>query len=102
MAIQNNQNIFDFTLENFGTLENLFNDVLLPNALNVDQEIKTDQQVNINTIGRGERVIKQQIIQENLIITNGEVPERVTGNWILATGQWDDAGTWIDTENWID
>lgn len=24
------------------------------------------------------------------------------GLWILATGIWDDAGEWIDTENWID
>lgn len=25
-----------------------------------------------------------------------------SGPWILATGIWDDAGTWIDTDVWID
>lgn len=25
-----------------------------------------------------------------------------TGIWILATSFWDDTGTWLDSESWID
>lgn len=73
--IKNNQNIFDFTLENFGTLENLFTDVLINNSLPIDQEIKQDQEINIDTFEKGNQTIKKQIQEEGLIFTNGEIPK---------------------------
>jgi hypothetical protein len=34
-------------------------------------------------------------INKPKVITPGD-------DWILRTGFWDDAGTWIDGDNWID
>ena len=73
--IKNNQNIFDFTLENFGTLENLFSDVLVPNFLPIDQEIKPNHDINIDTFEKGNQTVKKQIQTKGLILTNGEITE---------------------------
>ena len=71
--IKNNQNIFDFTLENFGTLENLFSDVLVPNSLPVDQEIKANQEINVDTFEKGNQTVKKQMQTKGLVLTNGDI-----------------------------
>jgi hypothetical protein len=75
--VKNNQNILDFTLEKFGTLENLFNDVLVPNNLSADSEIKPNQDININTFEKGNKTVKDQIQTLGLILTNGELEGNV-------------------------
>ena len=42
-------------------------------------------------------MISQHFYSWWLLINSGPV-----GDWILLTGFWDDGGSWIDTENWID
>ena len=32
----------------------------------------------------------------------GDLPEPPPGDWILATGDWSDAGVWDDSASWID
>jgi hypothetical protein len=71
--ITNEQNILDFTLQEFGTLENLFNDVLVPNKLAIDDEVKPNQAININVNGKGDEDIKIKIIEQGLVMTNGEI-----------------------------
>lgn len=75
--VKNSQNIFDFTLENFGTLENLFSDVLVPNNLPVGGEIKPNQDINIDTFEKGNQTIKKQIQTLGLVLTNGELEGNV-------------------------
>ena len=74
MQAKGNQNIFDFVLQAFGTLENLFDDVLVPNSLNVDGEVQTNQEININTIGKGDDDVKMKISEQGLSMTNGDIP----------------------------
>lgn len=74
MIVKGNQNIFDFVLQAFGTLENLFDDVLVPNSLNTDGEIQSNQEININAIGKGDDDIKMKISEQGLSMTNGEIP----------------------------
>jgi len=73
MEVKNNQNIFTLTLQEFGTLENLFSDVVIPNSLNLDKELKPDETVNINNFEKGIKSIKEKIQEEGLILTNGEI-----------------------------
>ncbi len=73
MEAKNNQNIFDFALENFGTLENLFSDILIDNSLSIDSEIRPNQEININTSGKGNETVKNSIKEQGLRLTNGEV-----------------------------
>lgn len=100
MKAKNNQNIFDFALENFGTFENLFSDVLVDNSLAIDDKIKPNQEININTSGKGNETVKNAIQEQGLVLTNGEIESK--GIWILAAGIWDDFGVWIDDDIWID
>jgi hypothetical protein len=81
--VKKNQNIFDYTLENFGTLENLFDDVLVPNSIELDKEIKTDQEININALGKGEDDIKMKIQEQGLVFTNNEIEAPVIDNYIF-------------------
>ena len=71
--VRNSQNIFTLTLQEFGTLENLFSDVIVPNSLNLDKELKQNETININTIGKGNKTVKDKIQELGLIMTNGEV-----------------------------
>lgn len=71
--IVNEQNIFDFAMQEFGTLENLFDDILIPNSLPIDNEIKPNQTININTNGKGDEDVKMKISEQGLIMTNGEI-----------------------------
>jgi len=73
MEVNQNQNIFDIALQEFGTLENLFTDILVPNKLGLDKEIKPNQDININAIGKGEDDIKGKIQEQGLVFTNNEI-----------------------------
>jgi len=44
-----------------------------------------------------------RILEDEFDIVSREIPGTATGNqWILENGTWNDAGEWIDTENWND
>jgi len=100
--IKQNQNVFDLTLQEFGTLENMFSDVLIPNKLDLNRTLKSGQELNIDAKGKQERKIKSKIEEQRLIMTNGEIEVPESSNWILAQGVWNDEGVWIDTAKWID
>jgi len=102
MQVKNNQNIFDIALQEFGTLENLFTEILVPNKIDLDEEIKPDRDVKLNALGKGEDDIKGKIQEQGLIFSNNEVEKELDLIWILDQGIWNDSGIWIDTELWID
>lgn len=99
-TVKNNQNVFDLALQEFGTLEELFTGVLVPNNIELDKELKPGQEVNLNTVGLGNETIKNAIKEQGLVFTNEEIPLDLP--WILAEGIWNDAGIWKDEELWID
>lgn len=44
-----------------------------------------------------------RILEDEFDIVSREIPGTATGNqWILENGTWNDAGEWIDSENWND
>jgi hypothetical protein len=73
MIIQDGQNIFDILLQEFGDLELLFDELLIPNNLTVDSELKAGQQVYINTTGKGNEVVKNYVKRNNLSINNSNL-----------------------------
>jgi len=76
--VENSQNVFDFTLQFFGTMENLFEDVLIPNGLNLDSVLSVGQTINLNTVGKGNETLKNQIQEQGLVFTNNEIPANET------------------------
>lgn len=70
MRTENSQNIYDICLQNFGDFETLFEDVLIPNKLNLNSDVKVNQEVNLNAFGVGNEDIKNSIKEEGLIFTN--------------------------------
>lgn len=72
-TVKNNQTVFDVALQEFGNLESLFTEVLVPNNLALDKELKPDQEVNIDTVDKGSPLIKKEIRKEGLVFTNTEI-----------------------------
>lgn len=56
--ITKGQNIFDFAIEKYGTLENIF-DVLDDNSLTFDSELQSGMELNANTFNKGNNEIKK-------------------------------------------
>jgi hypothetical protein len=73
MEVQTNQTIFTVTLQEFGTLENLFTDVVIPNSISLDKELKQDETINIDNFEKGIKSVKEQIQEQGLILTNKEI-----------------------------
>jgi hypothetical protein len=73
MIVQDGQNIFDIILQEFGDLELLFDELLIPNNLSVDSILKPGQQIYLNTTGKGNESVKNYIKTNNLSINNGNI-----------------------------
>jgi len=102
--VQENQNIFDYCLQTYGTLENMIDDLLKNNDLTFQSELNAGQQLIIS-LNKGNEDIKSFIKINNFVIANvSEQSESELSEpfWILATGFWNDSGTWIDSKVWID
>ena len=56
--ITEGQNIFDFAIEKYGTLENIF-DVLDSNSLTFDSELQGGMELNADTFNKGDDKIKK-------------------------------------------
>jgi len=70
--VKEGQNIFDVCLQNFGTLENLF-DLLSVNNINVNSNLSSGQILVINNESVGNELIKSTIIKENLVFVNEQL-----------------------------
>lgn len=77
--IEQNQTIFDICIQEFGTLENLFDDVLVPNKTPIDEDINTGKQINIFATGKGDKPIKDIIKEQGLVYTNVDIKKPANG-----------------------
>jgi hypothetical protein len=92
------QNVFDVTMQNFGTLNNTI-EFLVENNYTLNQNLIPGDDVVLNTTNKGDENVKKLITLDNLRLMNEAV---IIGVWILANNVWDDQGQWIDTETWND
>ena len=77
--VQQNQTVFDLCLQEYGTLENLIADVIVPNKIIIDEDIKPDRIINLDTLNKGNNTIKNLIKEQGLIFTNTEVKKPAIG-----------------------
>ncbi len=70
--IRSGQSIIDVCLQNFGTVENLF-DLLSDNKLNLDSKLKSGQEIQINTIKKGNETIKRTFQLNGIFVTNSQI-----------------------------
>lgn len=69
--VQEGQNIFDITTENFGTLEQLFT-LLIDNDLSVNAKLISGQDLVINKINLGDENIKNFVVLQNITMNNDQ------------------------------
>lgn len=74
MRIKEGQNIFDICLQEFGDLELLIDEVLIPNGLNINSDLSGGQEININTFGKGDENLKDFVKLNRLTFNNWSVP----------------------------
>jgi hypothetical protein len=57
MVILNGQSIFDVCIQNFGQMDNIITDVLIPNGLTFNSNLSPGTNLNIDNYGKGNPVI---------------------------------------------
>lgn len=73
MRIEDGQNIFDICLQEFGDLELLLNELLIPNGLNINSDLSGGQELNINTVGKGNEDLKDFVRLNRLTFNNRSI-----------------------------
>ena len=74
MKVEYGQNIFDICLQEFGDLELLFEEVLIPNDLTLNSDLEADLELNLNAVGKGNQELKDFIKINGLSLNNNSVP----------------------------
>ena len=81
--VQDGQNIFDVTTEQFGTLEELFV-LLIDNDLPVNTRIESGQELVINKVNVGDEDVKNFVVLKNITMNNFQglkVPPLLAGDY---------------------
>lgn len=81
--VQEGQNLFDVTTEQFGTLEELFT-LLIDNDLPINTRIISGQELVINKIDVGDEDVKNFVVLKNITMNNAQglkLPPLVGGDW---------------------
>ncbi len=73
MRIEEGQNVFDICLQEFGDLELLIDEILIPNGLNINSDLSGGQEININTSGKGDEELKDFIRLNKLTFNNRSI-----------------------------
>lgn len=74
MRVVEGQNIFDVCLQEFGDLELLFEEVIIPNKLTVNSDLNADLELSLNTFGKGNQELKDYVQLNGLILNNRSIP----------------------------
>lgn len=83
MIVQNNQNIFDIAMQEFGTLNEVFR-MIDDNDLNFNSKLRSSQELVINNEGVGDNNVKNFVILQKVKFTNDQgisVPPLVSGDY---------------------
>jgi hypothetical protein len=75
MIVFDGQNILDVCLQEYGRLDELFSEILIPNNLSVNAVLQGGQNISTNPLGKGNETIKDLIKVNGYIIMNGGVVE---------------------------
>lgn len=87
MRVEDGQNIFDVCLQEFGDLELLINEVLIPNGLNINSDLYGGQELNLNSVNKGDEDLKDFVRINRLTFNNRSIEgETVTETQIAI--QW--------------
>ena len=81
--VQEGQNLFDVTTEQFGTLEELFT-LLIDNDLPINTRIISGQELVINKIDVGDEDVKNFVVLKNITMNNAQglkLPPLVGGDY---------------------
>ena len=81
--VQEGQNLFDVTTEQFGTLEELFT-LLIDNDLPINTRIISGQELVINKIDVGDEDVKNFVVLKNITMNNAQglkVPPLLSGDY---------------------
>ena len=81
--VQEGQNLFDVTTEQFGTLEELFT-LLIDNDLPVNTRLISGQELVINKIDVGDEDVKNFVVLKNITMNNAQglkLPPLVGGDY---------------------
>lgn len=83
MIVQNNQNIFDIAMQEFGTLNEAFR-MINDNDLTFNSKLRSSQELVINNEGVGDNNVKNFVILQKVKFTNDQgisVPPLVSGDY---------------------
>lgn len=83
IKVKKGQNVYDICLQEFGTLENMF-DILLDNSLEVNSLLNSSQELVINNTGKGDERVKTFVNLNNLSYNNNQgvsLPPLVGGDY---------------------
>lgn len=87
MRVEEGQNIFDVCLQEFGDLELLIDEILIPNGLSINSDLSGGQELNINTFSKGDEDLKDFVKLNKLRFNNRSIEgENVTESQIAI--QW--------------
>ena len=71
MIAKHGQNIIDVAVQNFGTIENIF-DMLQDNNLSLNSELKSGQFILAKTEGKGDNSVKNYVLLKNYSFNNAQ------------------------------
>ena len=73
MKATEGQNILDIALQEYGTLDLLFYEIMIPNDLSINANLKGGQNITTNPNGKGNEKNKDYIKQRGLVLVNNRL-----------------------------
>ena len=70
MKVQEGQNVFDICMQEFGDLELIWDEIIVPNKLTINSNLGGDLDLSINNVGKGNETIKDFFSVNNIILNN--------------------------------
>ena len=89
MRISYGQNIFDVAIQELGTLELLFDEILIPNKISVNSKLNSGQEIILSNYGKGDESVKDYFRINNIQLNNGQdiqLPPVIGGAYSSAYG----------------